>query len=165
MGDTISSAHGTRKVVSRRGTFGIARRQAFLEALAATCSITKAAAHAGVTPTTVYSARARDAVFAEQWREAMAIGFDRLEALVLEHGGAGGPVEIDSAQCEALAGRQAPFDFERAMTVLRYAAAARNGQPNPRTGRPRKAATREETNAALLKAIKAVRKARRSPKA
>lgn len=159
-GGEISSTRGVRKVTSARGAqgFSAAKRQNFLDALAATCNITKAAAFAQVTLSTVYRARTRDPVFAEHWREAMAIGFDRLEALVLEHGGAGGPIEIDPDRAERLADGLAPFDFERAMTVLKYAMAARDGVPNRRTGRPRVDATREETNAALLKALDAVRK-------
>lgn len=157
MGDVIGTTRGTRQVRKARGAtgFSIKARGSFLEGLAATCNITKAARFAGVHPTTVYKTRAKDAAFAEQWAAALAIGYDRLEALVLEHGGAGEEIEIDPERAEAAGIAPEPFDFERAMKVLIYRRGARDGQPNRRTGRPVRNASREETTEALMKALAA----------
>lgn len=114
--------------------------------------------YAGVHPTTIYKTRIKDAVFADQMQQAMDIGFDRLEALVLEHGGAGEPIELDPDQASAGGAAPEPFDFDRAMKVLVYRRAARAGEPNRRTGRPPKNATREETNAVLFKALAAAQR-------
>lgn len=57
----------------------LAKRAAFLEALAATCNITKAAELAGVSRALVYAWRAADPKFAQAWEEALQLGIDALE--------------------------------------------------------------------------------------
>lgn len=160
MSDVIGTCGGKRQLrqVRKSGGFTRTARRRFLEGLAATCNIQKAAGFAGVSPGCVYRHRARDAAFAEQWAAALAIGYDRLEALVLEHGGAGAEIEIDPERAEAAGIAPEPFDFERAMKVLVYRRGAREGQPNRRTGRPVRNAGREETTAALLKALAAAKR-------
>lgn len=143
---------------AKDGSFGKAKRQRFLDALALTCNITRSAEHAGVSRGTICATRRRDPVFDAQFHAALAMGYDRIEALVLEHGGAGEPIEPDPERAEAEGLAVEPFDFERAMKVLIYRRGERNGEPNRRTGRPRRAATREETNAALLKALAAAKR-------
>lgn len=159
MSETIITLSGERK--RRKASdksFGKTKRQKFLDALALTCNIGSAAAKAQVHRSTVCRARHRDPVFAEQFRAALAIGYDRIEALVLEYGGAGAAIEADPDRAEAEGMKPEAFDFERAMKVLLYRRGERNGEPNRRTGRPRRAATREETNAALLKALAAAKR-------
>jgi hypothetical protein len=159
MAEMIVALSGERKRrKAKDNSFGKTKRQKFLDALALTCNIGKAAAHAQVHRSTVCSTRQRDPVFAEQFRTALAIGYDRIEALVLEHGGAGEPIEADPERAEAEGVKPEAFDFERAMKVLQYRRGERNGEPNRRTGRPRRAATREETNAALIKALAAAKR-------
>ncbi|APR51778.1 hypothetical protein CA223_08060 [Sphingomonas koreensis] len=159
MAETIITLSGERKRrKAKDDSFGKTKRQTFLDALALTCNIGSAAAKAQVHRSTVCRTRQRDPVFAEQFREALAIGYDRIEALVLEHGGAGEPIEADPDRAEAEGMKPVPFDFERAMKVLLYHRSQRNGEPNRRTGRPRRVATREETNAALLKALAAAKR-------
>jgi len=159
MGETIVALQGKPKQHNAKtNSFGKAKRQKFLDALALTCNISRAADHAGVHKSTVCSARRRDPVFDRQWREALAMGYDRIEALVLEHGGAGEAIEPDPERAEAEGLKPEPFDFERAMKVLIYRRGERNGEPNRRTGRPRRVATREETNAALIKALAAAKR-------
>lgn len=138
--------------------FTVQRRQRFLDALALTCNVKRAAAFAGVVESTVYKHRARDPQFVAQWREALEAGYDRLEMLVLEHGGAGLALEpADPERADAEIGAALPpFDFDRAMQLLRHHRGARQGQST--SGRQRRSATREETNAALAKAIAAARK-------
>lgn len=143
---------------TRANSFGIRKRQKFLDALALTCNITKAATYAEVSSATIARTRHRDPVFAEQWRKALEMGYDRIEALVLEYSGACGRIEPDPERAAADGADPEPFDFERAMKVLIYRRGERNGEPNRRTGGPRRAATREETNANLLKALAAAKR-------
>lgn len=159
MAETILALRGEpKRRKAKTSSFGKAKREAFLDALAQSCNITHAAAEAGVHRTTICKVRRRDPVFDAQFHAALALGYDRIEALVLEHGGAGEPVEPDPERAEANGVVPEPFDFERAMKVLIYRRGERNGEPNRRTGRPRRAATREETNAALLKGLAAAKR-------
>jgi len=139
--------------------FTAQRRQRFLDALALTCNVKRAAAFAGVVESTVYKHRARDPQFVAQWREALEAGYDRLETLVLEHGGAGVALEpADPERAEVEMGEALPpFDFNKAMELLRHHRASRHNPGGVRGKRPR-VATREETNAALAKAIAAAEK-------
>lgn len=139
------------------------RRRRFLDALALTCNATRSAQHAGCSLTGLYQVRQRDTEFAEQWRAALATGYDRLEALMLEHGGAGVSLAGDPARAQEDGLAPPPFDFDKVMKILAFGRAARNGEASRQTGRPVKNATREETNAALLKALAAA--ARRQAKA
>ena len=123
MDDLISTTRGARKRVKARnaGGFSVKARTRFLDALAVTCNISKAAAFAGVHPTTVYKTRAKDAIFAEQWVAAMAIGYDRLEALVLEHGGAGADIEVDPERAVAAGLRADTAGFARDVAQMKGA--------------------------------------------
>jgi hypothetical protein len=154
---SICTQTGQRKL--RKTAFGLRKRQRFLDALALTCNVNSAAAYAGIHRTTPYVCRARDPHFAAQWRDALAAGYDRLETLVLEHGGAGVALEIadpdrvDAADAHA----PPPFDFDKALKVLASHRAERHALASRKPG-ARRRATREETNAALLKAITAAQK-------
>ncbi|KRC79960.1 hypothetical protein [Sphingomonas sp. Root241] len=142
-----------------RRAFTPARRQRFLDALALTCNVTRAAAFAEITLSSVYAQRAKDPQFVAQWREALEAGYDRLEAMVLEHGGAGVPLEpADPGRAEAEIAESLPrFDFAKAMELLKHHRASRHRLPGAR-GKQRQMPTREETNAALAKAIAAAEK-------
>ncbi|WP_375290846.1 hypothetical protein [Qipengyuania sp.] len=76
-------------------------RAIFLEALADTSNVTAAAAKAGVTRTQVYRLRRSDPVFAAEWYDALAEGYDNLEMELLAHlragEGAKGSPKFDSA--------------------------------------------------------------------
>ncbi|RYY46399.1 MAG: hypothetical protein EOP59_02905 [Sphingomonadales bacterium] len=154
-----------RKRAPRANYFGPAKRQAFLDGLAYSCNVRASAGFAGVDITTVYYHRTRDAEFARQWQEAVEVGYDRLEALVLEHGGAGQallPPDPERArnrcEAEAVAEPLPPFDFERAIRILAQYRRRRAGEPMRPGGPPLRYATREETNASLIKLLEGVRK-------
>jgi hypothetical protein len=80
-----------RKV--RRGGFTDEKRQVFLDHLAACSNVTRSAAAAGVSVVTVNYHRRRDPVFAQQCEEALAIGYQSLEASMLERAARGGHYE------------------------------------------------------------------------
>ena len=157
---TLCERTGQRQRRTRPNGFSARKRQRFLDALALTCNINASAAYAGVHRVTPYYCRARDPQFARQWQEALAVGYDRLETLVLEHGGAGvalepaDPDRVDTGDVNA----PPPFDFERALRVLALYRKQRHDLPGRRSGSLPRRATREETNAALIKAIGAAKK-------
>jgi hypothetical protein len=139
---------------STNNRFTIKKQQRFLDALAHSCNVALSAEYADVSTFTVYQHRLRDPAFRALWQEAIAAGYDRLEGLLLEHGGAAQPLGPPDGERAADADPR-PFDFDRALTLLRQYQARREGKP---TGGARRNATREETNAALLKAIEGVRR-------
>jgi len=57
---------------------------AFLTVLAATCNVSEACRKGGVPMTVAYRRRKMDAAFRAGWIEAIAIGYHRLEALLLD---------------------------------------------------------------------------------
>ncbi|GAA4722014.1 hypothetical protein H9L13_10365 [Sphingomonas lutea] len=60
------------------------KAEAFLETLAATCNVSEACRTSGVPVTVAYRRRKMDAAFRAAWLEAIAIGYQRLEALLLD---------------------------------------------------------------------------------
>ncbi|MCA0209550.1 MAG: hypothetical protein LCH74_10855 [Proteobacteria bacterium] len=60
------------------------QKQAFLEVLAESCHVRRAAAAAGFTPSAAYSLRRRDPSFAEAWQAALESGYARLEMALVE---------------------------------------------------------------------------------
>jgi len=163
MADTIIGSYESKpqQRKPRPDCFTTAKQQLFFDALALTCNVDKAAEYAGVHRVTVYKHRRKRPDFAERWREALALGYDRLEAMALEHVGAGLEAADPDRAAEAgpESGAPIPFDFERALTLLRLHRAIRDAKPSPaRGGPPMRNATREETNAALLKAIAVARR-------
>jgi hypothetical protein len=77
-----------RKAV--RAAFTAAKRQVFLDHLAACCNVTRSAAAAGAGISTVYGARRSDPAFARAWDEAIEAGYATLEALLIERAALGG---------------------------------------------------------------------------
>ncbi len=60
-----------------------AKARAFLEALADTCNVSEACRRSGVPMTVAYRRRKMDAAFRAEWAEMIAIGYHRLEAVLL----------------------------------------------------------------------------------
>lgn len=67
-----------------KGAWTPARRKAFLAELADTMNVRRSAQRVGLTPQGAYKARKRDAAFALGWAEALSIGYERVEMLLLE---------------------------------------------------------------------------------
>lgn len=87
MGDVVRGA-ARRPAQVRKAhpwTISAAARRLFLGTLAATCNVARATEASGVSMTSFYRLRARDARFAEQWAEALTRGYERLEEALLEH--------------------------------------------------------------------------------
>lgn len=110
--------HARRK---RRTIFGKAARSLFLEHLAATCNVQASAAAAGVGVSTVYANRMRDPVFAADWDAALAQGYARLEAALIERALRGdGRTQVNGDK--AVEGPDAPeeIDWIKAMELMRH---------------------------------------------
>lgn len=162
MTDPIGSGGGrTHRRRMKANAFTVEKRQRFLDALALTCNVKMSADAAGVDHTTAYYHRVRDPVFADQWREALDVGCDRLETLLLQHGGAGEPLDPADAERAADGGMGAPFDFDKALKALHYYRSKKPLRAPQHAGRK---ATRETALAAVEKAIAAAerRNARRN---
>ncbi len=61
-----------------------AKAAKFLSVLAETCNVSEACRKSGVPMTVAYRRRKMDAAFRAEWNEAIAIGYQRLEALLLD---------------------------------------------------------------------------------
>lgn len=134
-----------------------ARREQFLDHLAATAHVGEAAEAVGMTTTGAYMLRRRDAAFAEQWRAAILCGYDRIEAALIRKalGMSHAPV-VDSAATGTEPG-PGEIDVNIATHLLaRHRATVQN------TGRKVAAtalrATRDATAATLLRKLEAVEK-------
>lgn len=156
-------AAGNRRPVQvkqgRRGSFDRKRRKTFLNTLAATCNVALSAAAAGVCGSTVYDARRRDPAFAALWQEALAIGYERLEAALMARAlGTDGAVPADFGDADpATILPEGEIDTQLGMQLLaRHRAAA---QGKPRAARPAvHVATAEETTATLVKKLAILRR-------
>jgi hypothetical protein len=103
-------AGGGAQVRTARVTWTKARRAAFLEELAATANVARSARKAGVSESSAYLQRRKDAGFALAWAEALVEGYTRLELLMVQRAledmaGEALPVPRDTAKAAALSER------------------------------------------------------------
>ncbi len=140
----MSTAGTTRVRWTRR------MHEDFFEALAATCHVQQAAAAIGVKLGSVYYQRRIDPGFAAGWRDALAHGYEILETRVVGHALRGGGTELTGSDPD-----YPPVDIDLAMRLLREHHSRMTGS-RVTPGRPAGFATREETNAAILKKLKAI---------
>lgn len=140
-----------------------AKREAFLNALAETCNIMASAEAAGVKSQNVYELKRKDEAFAEQWRHALACGYEvletRLVGLALTPLGAdqaakGGPRALDN-------GPHGRIDTDLALRMLTQHRGAMAGKVRGGGAAPRRA-TREETDEAILRKIEMIERARKA---
>ena len=82
----------------------------FLGALAASCNVKAACAEAGMSLSSAYAHRHRWRSFAQAWDEAVAIGYARLEAALVEAG------------CNLFSPDEAPLDEPRDMVLTQMRA-------------------------------------------
>lgn len=153
--------HQRRK---RHNLFGKARRQAFLEHLAATCNVQASAAVAGVAVSTVYANRMRDAEFRADWDAAIAQGYARLEAALIARAAAGegrteiaGDKIVDPSTGSGRGGPEAPerIDWDKGMELLRHQQRNLAGRPVDNRMRPARVPI-EQVAAKLIRKLKAL---------
>lgn len=129
----------------------------FLDTLAATANVKRAAASIGVDPASVYALRRRDPEFLVEWGLALEQGYQVIETLLLGHVLAGG----DRVGAIALPDDHVPIDVETALRVLALHRAAVAGSGRARRGGPRlQRASDGETDAAILKKLALIEKRR-----
>jgi hypothetical protein len=126
----------------------------FLDALAMTCNVSTALEAAGFTPSPVYRRRRNDPAFAERWRLALEIGYDRLEARLIE------AAERTMSSGIGDAGSAFPdMSVSQAIQVLEtYRRTVRQGRP--RTSWRRCEKPIEEVRASLARKLDAIERAR-----
>lgn len=130
-----------------------AMRDTFLDHLAATCNVRESAAVIGVIPGSVYALRRREPQFAAQWDEALALGYQMLETLLVGHLIAGGKGRNDTLKggVDTVLG---PLDVE---AVTRLLGMHRNASGKPRVGGlPRQYAKPDETDKVLLHKLRQI---------
>lgn len=127
------------------------KRVDFLDQLAGTCNIRAAAGAVGMTPPSVYHLRRKDEDFAEEWHKALLVGYEILETELLGHVLAGGGDRIERADGSTI-------DVEQAIRLLGLH--RNNMQGKWRGGPPLKRARPEDTDAAILKKLDAIDRAR-----
>jgi hypothetical protein len=150
-GMVVTPGNGRRMQVRkvREGGFSEEKKQIFLDHLAGCCNVTRSAAAAGVSVETVNYHRRRDPVFAAQREEALAIGYEGLESMLVERA-AGGGAYVPGPGAGAAPGPET-MDTELALHLLRL----RRAPPGRRTGRagyePMRASEKELEAAILAK--------------
>jgi hypothetical protein len=150
-GTVVTPGNGRRMQVRkvREGGFTEEKKQIFLDHLAGCCNVTRAAAAAGVSVVTVNYHRRRDPLFAGLCAEALAAGYDGLEAMLVERA-AGGGIYVPGPGAAAVPGPET-LDTELALHLLRL----RRAPPGRRTGpagyEPKRASEKELEAAILAK--------------
>ncbi len=134
------------------GKFSVKRRAAFLDHLAATCNVKVAAENSGITPSAAYQWRRRDAVFAEQWQAALETGYSCLETMLLAR--ARGMTELPMGEIPAP--DPSNMDADLALRLLGHHRRGVSGGKRS-GGKMLSRATEDETNAAILKQLRALR--------
>ncbi len=130
----------------------------FLETLAATCNVRRAAAAAGFSTVIAYRRRLQHVGFAERWAAALDTGYARLELAVVEAANdtlSGGDFDPD---------RPIPrMTIKEALSVLQlHKASVKHGFPSGSRWRLRPADP-DKARAEILKKVAAVRRARHGP--
>lgn len=128
----------------------------FLDALAATCHVRNSAAAIGVEPSSVYQLRRRDEAFAAAWSVALGQGYEMLELQLVGHALAGGGMGAGEVLDNGDPARP-PIDVEMAMKLLRDHRSRATGKQDVSGPKPM-IATREQTNAAIIKKLAAIEK-------
>ncbi len=152
---TIASGNQRRRQIRTLANGGWTRekRQTFLDTLAVTCNVSLACTEAGMSKTGVYRLRQRDPEFAELWRCALLMGYDRLEERLLRRAGAG----VNDIEFGAGDVPEEPLDAELALNLLRNHRPTVEGR-RKRVGGEIHRISREEAQAALTKRLDALEK-------
>lgn len=128
-----------------------AKRAAFLDRLEATCNITMSCEHVGMSYAGLRQLRRRDAAFDVLVREALAAGYERLEADLLARAIA--PEDGENPNEDDRRHHVVPMDDAMKLRILQQrGAGARFGERSPRAPQRSDA----EVTASLLKKLDAI---------
>lgn len=158
---TIAAGKQRRRQIRQVALGGWTRdkRRVFLDTLAVTCNVGLACAEAKMSKGGVYALRRRDPEFAALWRDALLMGYDRLEERLLRRAGAG----VNDVAFGTGAVTEEPLDPELALNLLRNHRPAVEGR-HKRLGGQVARASRAEAEAALTKRLDALEKRLRAEK-
>lgn len=155
MGDEVTVGRNRPAHVRRQRPDAMTaiKRQRFLDVVAATANVSRAAEAAGAAPATFYRLRQRDAGFAAAWTRALHDGYAALEARLLAH--ALGTDEQSPGDADRME-QPGPFDAKFALDVLKRAdERARAPARTAKTGRYRYVPI-EEVERSLLAKLEAL---------
>ena len=151
MAKGVSVTGGNKRRVQvrkeRKDAFNAAKKQVFLDHLAGCCNVTRAAKAAGVSTVTVNNHRREDPVFGEQCAQAIALGYETLDAAALEYAARGGHY-VPGPDADKAPGPET-MDIETALHLLRLRRAPL-GQRTGRAGYAPKRVSERELNEAIL---------------
>jgi hypothetical protein len=147
---------GVTKIVLTTGKrWSAEAEEAFLEVLAATANVTAAAEACGFSDTAIYRRRMRDPGFAAAWAEALAHGYARIEAMLIE-------TATESLRRKPIAGdRPMPaVGFNDALNLLKlHRASVRGGKPQRYAWRQQEPDI-EDVRAEILRKVAAMERVR-----
>ena len=148
---------GLQRRRSRKDGWTKTRREAFLAELAQSCNIRRAIAAAGMTQSSSYRLRQRDPVFAQQWQDALTLGYERLELALLRRA-----LEvIDGMDLDERAEQVEKMTVAQAIDIMsKHRESVASGQTRGRRPQARQIATQQETDAVLIKRIRMVKRQR-----
>lgn len=136
----------------RRGGWTARKKGLFLEALAVTCNVRRACAKVGLSDRGAYAERAKDAAFREEWRTTLESAREVLTTMLIERSARGsrppGEGEDDTPFDDP-----ATMDTALALTLIKQ---HQGGEARWRGSRPPRYATREQTDAEILRRLKIV---------
>lgn len=135
------------------------QRQMFLETLADSCNVCRAAEAAGITKSTFYRLRRRDAAFAEAWQEALESGYVRLEMALVERAiyTIEGPGDDDVAGLPAVGAMTVAQAID---LMAKHRASVAGGRAKGQRPSHRDRPTAEETDAEILRRIAVIERQR-----
>ena len=79
-----ATRNGPQQRTGRKSDWTKAKADAFIQVLADTCNVTLAAKAIERSVANIYKQRSKDATFRSQWDQALAVGYSRLELMLLE---------------------------------------------------------------------------------
>lgn len=156
--------NGKSQVIRTHARWSDAAEERFLSVLAETCNITAAAEAAGFSTTTLYKRRARWPGFAAEWDAAVAQGYARLEARLVELAtdSLRAPDDGDGdgdGDAAAAAPAGPAMTVSEAMNLLRLHRASVRGGAQQDYGWRRGAPDPEAMRASILRKIEAIERA------
>jgi hypothetical protein len=154
----VRGGDGRLRQVRVRGTeIGARKRRLFLDHLAATSNVVASARVAGASARSFYKLRNRDPGFAAEWDAALDEAEPRLNGKLIVWAETRGKTAPRAGGGEAEADDLEGFDPELTLRILSLHRKRRGDRSERRGPKPR-VATREEVDAAVLKALKKIAK-------
>ena len=150
-----------RIVRVRQGRWSAKAEAIFLAELTATANVNAAARAAGVTPQCVYMRRKLWPAFAEQWRAAVAEGWDRIETLVV----CAATTTLDPEPLPERAWEAPRMSMDQAIKIwLTHRAGGPGAHKRRLGGMPRREPDIEEVRADMLRKVAAMERAEEDSK-